>query len=188
MLRSLRISLVLLVLCGGLYPLAVTAIGQVLFHDQANGSIVTGSDGQPVGSELIGQAFDKSIYFHPRPSAAGPDGYDAQLSGGSNLGATNGTLITTVTDRVAAYRAENGLAPDAQVPADAVTASGSGLDPNISPENAYLQVHRVAAARNLPDEQVKAVVARHVEGRALGIFGEPRVNVLKLNLALDSMK
>lgn len=188
MLRSLRISLVLIILCGGLYPLAVTGIGQVLFHDQANGSIVTGSDGSPVGSELIGQAFDKSIYFHPRPSAAGPDGYDARQSGGSNLGATNGKLISAVTDRVAAYRAENGLSPDTPVPADAVTASASGLDPNISPENAYLQVHRVAAARNLQDDQLKAVVAQHIEGRELGIFGAPRVNVLKLNLALDSMR
>lgn len=188
MLRSLRISLVLLVLCGGLYPLAVTGIGQLLFHDQANGSIVTGRDGNPVGSELIGQVFDKTIYFHPRPSAAGQDGYDATQSGGSNLGPTNGKLISTVTDRVAAYRAENGLAPGTPVPADAVTASASGLDPDISPENAYLQVHRVAVARNLPDEQVTALVARHIEGRALGVFGTPRVNVLELNLALDGVK
>ena len=188
MLRSLRISVVLLILCGGLYPLLVTGIGQALFHHQANGSIINGSDGNPVGSELIGQAFDKAIYFHPRPSAAGSDGYDATASGGSNLGPTNANLISSVTDRVAAYREENGLAPDTAVPADAVTASGSGLDPNISPENAYLQVHRVAAARNLQEAQVQALVTQHIEGRTLGIFGAPRVNVLLLNLALDDMK
>ena len=138
-----------------------------------------------VGSALIGQAFDKAIYFHPRPSAAG---YNAMASGGSNLGPTNAQLISSVTDRVAAYRAENGLAPDAQVPADAVTASASGLDPNISPENAYLQVQRVATARNLPAEQVQALVTQYIEGRTLGIFGAPRVNVLKLNMALDGVK
>jgi K+-transporting ATPase ATPase C chain len=188
MLRSLRISLVLLILCGGLYPAAVTGIGQVLFRQQANGSIVNGVDGSPVGSALIGQAFDKPIYFHPRPSAAGPDGYDAAASGGSNLGPTNGNLVSGVKDRVAAYLVENDLAPDTQVPADAVTASGSGLDPNISPENALLQVHRVATARNLPEERVRAVVNQHTEGRTLGIFGAPRVNVLKLNLALDGRR
>jgi K+-transporting ATPase ATPase C chain len=188
MLRSLRISVILLILCGGLYPIAVTGIGQVLFHSQANGSIIGGSDGHPVGSALIGQAFDKAIYFHPRPSAAGPDGYDAAASGGSNLGPTNGSLISGVTERVAAYRSENNLALDTPVPADAVTASASGLDPNISPVNAFLQVHRVAAARNLPEEQVRAVVGQHIEKRVLGVFGEPKVNVLKLNLVLDSIR
>lgn len=188
MLSSLRISVVLLILCGGFYPVLVTGIGQALFHYQANGSIIMGRDGNPIGSELIAQAFDKDVYFHPRPSAAGPDGYDATQSGGSNLGPTNAKLISNVRDRVAAYRAENGLAPDTPVPADAVTASGSGLDPDISPANALLQVHRVAAARNLQEEQVRAIVAQHIEGRMLGIFGEPRVNVLMLNLALDNMK
>ncbi len=188
MLRSLRISVVLLILCGGLYPILVTGIGQALFHYQANGSIINGSDGRPVGSELIAQAFDKDAYFHPRPSAAGPDGYNATQSGGSNLGPTNANLISSVRDRVAAYRAQNDLTPDMPVPADAVTASGSGLDPNISPANAFLQMNRVAAARNMPEEQVRAVVARHIEGRTLGIFGEPRVNVLRLNLALDNVK
>ncbi len=188
MLRSLRISVVLLILCGGVYPVLVTGIGQALFHYQANGSIISGSDGNPVGSELIAQAFDKDVYFQPRPSAAGADGYGATQSGGSNLGPTNAALISTVRDRVAVYRSQNGLAPDMPVPADAVTASGSGLDPNISPANAFLQVHRVAVARNLPEEQVRVVVAQHIEGRTLGIFGEPRVNVLLLNLAVDNMK
>ena len=188
MISSLRISLVLLIICGGLYPVLVTGIGQVLFPYQANGSIIVGRDGNPIGSEHIAQAFDKDIYFHPRPSAAGPDGYDAILSGGSNLGPTNAKLISSVKDRVAAYRAENGLARDMPVPADAVNASGSGLDPDISPNNAFLQVHRVAVARNLPEEQVRAIVAQHIEGRTLGIFGEPRVNVLMLNLSLDNMK
>lgn len=188
MLRALRLSVILLILCGGLYPVLVTGIGQALFHNQANGSMINGSNGKPVGSELIGQAFDKATYFHPRPSAAGSDGYDAAASGGSNLGPTNSQLISSVTDRVAAYRAENGLAPDTAVPADAVTASGSGLDPDISPENAYLQVHRVATARNLPEEQVRVLVTQHIEGRTLGIFGSPRVNVLLLNLALDNAK
>ena len=188
MLKSLRISVILLILCGGLYPLVVTGIGQVLFPHQANGSIINGTNGTPVGSELIGQAFDKAIYFHPRPSAAGTDGYDATASGGSNLGPTNSALISSVTDRVAAYRTENGLGPDTPVPADAVTASASGLDPNISPENALLQVHRVAIARNLSDAQVQALVTQYTEGRTLGIFGAPRVNVLKLNLALDQVK
>jgi K+-transporting ATPase ATPase C chain len=141
-----------------------------------------------IGSEFIGQAFDKPIYFHPRPSSAGPDGYGAAQSGGSNLGPSNANLISTVRDRIDAYRAENGLAPDAPVPADAVTASGSGLDPDISVANALLQVHRVATARHLSDEQVRTVVAANTKGKTLGIFGEPRVNVLLLNLALDNMK
>jgi K+-transporting ATPase ATPase C chain len=188
MLSSLRLSLVLLIICGGLYPIIITGIGQVLFPYQANGSIIMGKDGNPIGSELIAQAFDKNIYFHPRPSAAGPDGYDATQSGGSNLGATNAKLVSTVKDRVTAYRSENGLALNVPVPADAVTASASGLDPDISPDNALLQVHRVAVARNLPDEKVRTIVAQHIEAPILGIFGDPRVNVLKLNLALDNMK
>jgi K+-transporting ATPase ATPase C chain len=165
----------------------VTGIGQVLFHFQANGSIIDGSNGQPIGSELIGQEFDKAIYFQPRPSAAG-DGYEANETGGSNLGPTNSLLISTVAARVAAYRTFNDLAPNTPVPADAVTASGSGLDPDISPTNAYLQVDRVAAARDLPEEQVLALVKQNVQGRTLGIFGTPRVNVLLLNLALDKLK
>ena len=188
MLKSLRFSVILLIICGGLYPLLVTGIGQVLFPYQANGSIIMGKDGKPIGSEHIAQAFDKDIYFQPRPSAAGADGYDASASGGSNLAPTNAILVSTVSDRVTAYRAKNGLAPDTPVPADAVTASASGLDPDISPANTYLQVHRVVTARGLPEQQVRALVTQHVEGPVLGIFGSSRVNVLMLNLALDNMK
>jgi K+-transporting ATPase ATPase C chain len=185
MLAPLRISIVLLILCGGIYTALVTVVGQALFPYQANGSIVVAKDGKPVGSALIAQAFDKGIYFQPRPSAAGPDGYDATASAGSNLGPTNSKLIAAVQERVKAYRAENGLAAGAPVPADAVTASGSGLDPDISPANALLQVPRVAKARGMPESQVRQLVEQHIQGRALGIFGDPRVNVLELNLALD---
>ncbi len=185
MLAPLRISLVLLVLCGGIYPAVVTVLGQVLFPRQAQGSIVVTSDGRAVGSELIAQAFDKDGYFHPRPSAAGPDGYDPTMSGGSNLGPTNQKLIDRVKAAAAALRKENpGLTV---LPADLLTTSGSGLDPDISPEAALAQVPRVARARKLTEQQVTALVQSHVRGRDLGVFGEPRVNVLRLNLDLDAL-
>jgi K+-transporting ATPase ATPase C chain len=167
----------------------VTLIGQVLFPFQANGSILTGKDGNPVGSALIAQAFDQDKYFQPRPSAAGADGYDASASSGSNLGPTNQALVDAVQGRIDAYRKQNGLAADAAVPADAVTASGSGLDPDISLENALLQAPRVAKARGLAADTVIALVNTHVTGRFLGLFGgEPRVNVLQLNLDLDGIR
>ncbi len=179
-------TVVLTLLLGLAYPLVMTGISQVLFPRQANGSLITDSSGTVVGSELLAQGFSKPEYFHPRPSAADNDGYDATSSGGSNLGPTNQKLIDSVKDRVAAYRQENGLADDAPVPVDAVTASASGLDPDISPANALLQVHRVAQARGMPDAQVQALVDSHTEGRTLGFLGEPRVNVLELNRALDA--
>jgi K+-transporting ATPase ATPase C chain len=179
-------TVVLTVLLGIVYPLIMTGIGQVVFPSQANGSLVRDSSGNIVGSALLAQAFSQPQYFHPRPSAAGSDGYDATASGGSNLGPTNQKLIDTVQQRSDAYRAENGLTADARVPVDAVTASASGLDPDISPANALLQVSRVAAARGLSQDQVRAIVDQYTEGRTLLVLGEPRVNVLKLNLALDA--
>lgn len=197
MLKELRSAVVMIVLftliTGLIYPLAVTGIAQVLFPGQANGSLVTGADGKIVGSALIGQAFSDDRYFHGRPSAtSAPDPkdasktvdapYNAASSAGSNLGPTSKALIERVTGDVAARQAQN---PGARVPTDLVTASGSGLDPHISPDAAYYQVPRVANARNLPEDRLRQLVGRHVEGRTLGILGEPRVNVLALNMALD---
>jgi len=175
----IRISILFFLLLGGLYPAVVTGAGQLLFHDKAQGSILYDASGNAVGSELIAQAFDKDEYFHPRPSAAGSDGYDATSSGGSNLGPTNQALI----DRV-----KGDVGGDKDVPADAVTTSGSGLDPDISPENALAQVARVAKARGMPEQQLTDFVNKHTIGRDIGIFGEPRVNVLRLNLDLDALK
>jgi K+-transporting ATPase ATPase C chain len=176
---------VLTVILGIVYPLIMTGLSQVLFNHQANGSLIRDRSGNIVGSALLAQNFSKPEYFHPRPSAAGNDGYDATSSGGSNLGPTNQKLIDAVKDRSAVYRQENGLAADALVPVDAVTTSASGLDPDISPANALIQVSRVAKARNMPEDQVRGMVNQYTEGRTFGILGEPRVNVLKLNLALD---
>jgi K+-transporting ATPase ATPase C chain len=188
--RQLVPALIMVVLTtvflGIVYPLAVTGIGQLLWHDKAEGSLVK-KDGQVVGSRWIGQQFTKPEYFHPRPSAAGDNGYDASLSLGSNLGPTNPDLLKAVKDRVAAYRKENDLPADAKVPVDAVTASGSGLDPHISVANARIQAARVAQERGLSEQQVLDLVDQHTDKRALGFLGEPGVNVLTLNLALDKL-
>ena len=180
---SLIVTLLLVVLCCGIYPLAVWAIAQGVFPHQANGSLVA-VNGIVVGSSLLGQGFAGPAYFHPRPSAAG-QGYDAAKSSGTNLGPTSKKLIEAVQQRVADYRVENGLPPDAPVPADAVTSSASGLDPHISVENAMLQAGRVAKTRGLSREEVLRKIAAHAEGRTIMILGEPRVNVVMLNLDLD---
>jgi K+-transporting ATPase ATPase C chain len=174
----------LTVLTGLVYPLAVWGASSVLFRDKADGSLVS-VGGKVVGSSLLGQNFTEARYFWPRPSAAGDDGYDGLASGGSNLGPSNPKLVAAVEQRVAAYREANGLSDDQGVPVDAVTASASGLDPDISVANARIQARRVAAARGLPVNEVLAMVRLHTDKRPLGILGEDGVNVLELNLALD---
>ncbi|HXH40115.1 MAG TPA: K(+)-transporting ATPase subunit C [Thermoanaerobaculia bacterium] len=180
---SLRITVALLVITCGFYPALVWAIGQAAFHHQANGSLIS-LNGKVVGSELIGQNFTGNRYFHPRPSAAGNDGYDGTASGGSNLGPTSKKLLDAINDRMTKYPDTR---PAGGIPADAVTASASGVDPHISPENAMSQSARVARASGLSLSQVEALIHARTEGRFLGIYGEPRVNVLLLNLDIDKI-
>lgn len=173
----------LLLVTAVMYPLAILGLGQALFSHQANGSIVS-VDGAAVGSSLLGQQFTGVRYFHPRPSAAG-DGYDAASSGGSNLGPDSKSLVDEVQQRTQAFIEENGLGPGTKVPVDAVTASASGLDPDISPATAALEVGRVAKARGVSPAAVQRLVGQHTSEPALGFIGQPRVNVLELNIALD---
>lgn len=180
---GLRINIFLTILLGVIYPLAITGICQVVFPHQANGSLIMQGD-KVVGSELIGQNFTQPEYFQPRPSAAGSDGYDATASAASNYGPTNQKLVDRVKASVAKFRKEN---PDYRgpIPADLLTMSGSGLDPDLSPDSAHVQVARVAKARSVSTDQVDQLVAQFTQQPDLGVLGEPRVNVLKLNLALD---
>jgi len=182
---ALMMVVVFTALCGLAYPLVVMGVAQGLFPDKATGSKVE-IDGQLVGSSLLGQAFMSDDYFWPRPSAAG-EGYDGAASGASNLGPTNSNLLADVQRRVTDYRAAHDLSPYSPVPVDAVTASGSGLDPHISVANARLQAARVAEARGLSVERVVDLVDQHTDGRLLGFLGEPSVNVLQLNTALDQL-
>jgi K+-transporting ATPase ATPase C chain len=184
---SLRMAVATIVLTGLIYPVVVWGISVAIFPKQAAGSLVTNSSGTVIGSTLIAQDFTDAKYFHPRPSAAGA-GYDAMSSSASNLGPTSKTLMDAVAARVATETAENPGLAAGNVPVDMVTASGSGLDPDISPDNAAAQVARVAKARGLSVDAVEQLVAQHTHGRDLGFLGEPRVNVLELNLALDQTK
>lgn len=183
LINSILITIVTTVLLGVVYPLVVTGVAQLIFPKQANGSLIL-KNGQVVGSKLIGQPFTSPGYFHSRPSAAGAAGYDGTASGGSNLGPTNKALVDRVATSVAALQAEN---PGTPIPVDLVTASGSGLDPDISVAAADFQVPRIAKERHLSEQNVRDLVAKHTEGRTFGFLGELRVNVLELNLDLDSI-
>ena len=184
--RALMLLLVMTLLTGIAYPLVVTGLSKVIFPKQAEGSLAY-KDGQPIGSVLIGQNFSDARYFYSRPSAAGKDGYDGASSSGSNLGPTNQAFLDSAAERAEKVRTDNGLSSTAPVPGDLITASASGLDPHISPDAAGIQVARVAKARSLSEQKVQALVDQFTEGRQFGFLGEPRVNVLKLNIALDSL-
>ncbi len=184
---SVAMTIVLTILVGVIYPFFMTGAAQVLFHDQANGSLIKGPNGQIVGSSLIGQNFTKPQYFHPRLSAAGT-GYDASNSAGTNLGPTSATLLKNTIAQANAIRKEDGLPPNYPLPSDAVSTSASGLDPDISPAYAALQVPRVARVRGLTQSQVQGLVHKYTSDRTLGVLGEPRVNVLELNVALDQLE
>jgi len=183
---SIVMVAILTILTGIVYPLGMTGLAQVLFPAQANGSLLM-MDNKIIGSRLIGQNFSAASYFQGRPSYAGADGYDAAASSGSNLGPTNQKFKETVAERVENERQRNRLPQGAAVPSDLVLASASGLDPHITPEAAFVQIERVAKARGLSNKELTAMVKEHIEGRQLGIFGEERVNVLELNVALDRL-
>jgi potassium-transporting ATPase KdpC subunit len=185
--RSIVATIFFAVILCGVYPLVVFGAAKLFFPHQANGSLLVDKSGAIRGSALLAQNFTGAQYFHPRPSAAGANGFDATSSGGSNLGPTSSNLVANITQYIANYRTENNLATNAVVPADAVTESASGLDPHISPANAEIQIARVAKARGISEEKLRELVKQNTSGRDLGIFGEPRVNVMTLNFALDQL-
>lgn len=185
--RSIVATLLFAIILCGLYPLVVYGAAQLLFPHQANGSLLVDKSNTVRGSELLAQNFTGAGYFHPRPSAAGANGYDATSSSGSNLGPTSSNLVANITQNIATYRSDNGLATNAPVPADAVTASASGLDPHISVANAEIQIARVAKARGISEDRVRELVKQNTSGRDLGLFGEPRANVMTLNFSLDGL-
>ena len=182
LITAVLMTIVTTILLGLIYPLVVTGLAQVIFPEQANGSLIKRADGTVIGSRLIGQPFSSPGYFRPRPSAAGVNGYDAGASSGSNLGPTNQKLVARVKGDVEKFQLEN---PGKRVPVDLVTTSGSGLDPHISPAGAEFQIPRVARERGISEEELRSIVAAHTEGRQFGFLGEARVNVLELNLELD---
>jgi len=189
--RSIVATIFFAIICCGVYPLVVFAAGQLLFPHQANGSLLVDKSGAVRGSALLAQNFTGAQYFHPRPSAAGANGFDPTSSSGSNLGPTSSNLVANITANVATYRADNNIATNSpiynMIPADAVTESASGLDPHISLANAEIQIARVAKARGISEDQLRKIVQQNTSGRDLGLFGVPRVNLMTLNFALDQL-
>lgn len=185
-LRSFSLLIIFTIILGFLYPLLITGISKIIFPFRSSGSLIK-YEGKIVGSELIGQNFKGEQYFHPRPSAAGKDGYDPLSSGGSNYAPTNEDFISAVKERLSNLRKENKLEDYIKIPSDAVTSSGSGLDPDISVDNALLQADRIAKKRNIPVSEINDLIRQNTEKRILGFLGEPKVNVLKLNLLLDNL-
>lgn len=185
-LRSFLLLIIFTIILGFLYPLLITGISKIIFPYRSLGSLIR-IDDKVIGSELIGQNFTDEQYFHPRPSAAGKDGYDSLSSGGSNYAPANENFISIVKERINNFRKENNLKDYIEIPSDAVTASGSGLDPDISVENALLQADRIAKKRNVSISEINDLIRQNIEGRMLGFLGEPKVNVLKLNLLLDNL-
>ncbi|MDB5036713.1 MAG: kdpC 2 [Bacteriovoracaceae bacterium] len=183
--QSCLATLILAVILCGIYPALVTVAGKLLFAEKANGGLISNHEGNVIGAEIIGQSFSKPIYFHGRPSAAGDKGYDAANSSGTNLGPTNQKLIDGISKNIDDLLKDNPSLKKGQIPTDLVTASASGLDPHISPEAAYVQVERVASARGVSVDEIRNLAKEHIEGPAWGLFGEPVVNVLLLNLDLD---
>jgi K+-transporting ATPase ATPase C chain len=185
--RSIGATILFAIILCGVYPLVVFGAAKLFFPHQAEGSMLVDKSGAIRGSALLAQNFTGAQYFHPRPSAAGANGFDASASSGSNLGPTSSNLVANITQNITNYRAENNLATNAPVPADAVTESASGLDPHITPANAEIQIARVAKARGLSEDRVRELVRQNTSGRDLGLFGEPRVNLMILNFALDQL-